>query len=117
MKKTTSIVAALAVSASLAVAPNANAQETPEMNYQPPAQTATGSAYTGSAPISLLLAALGVAAVAKLITDNVPELRQAVDDLAAQVGMSGVWGSSEATRTQPLSDFDLSQIIPQLNLG
>lgn len=116
MKKTTSIVAALAVSTSLVVAPSANAQE-PNMNYQPPAQTVTGSAYTGSAPISLLLAALGVAAVAKLITDNVPELRQAVDDLAAQVGMSGVWGSSEATRTQPLSDFDLSQIIAQLNLG
>ncbi|SES09714.1 hypothetical protein [Corynebacterium cystitidis] len=114
MKKTTSIIAALAVSTSLAVAPQVDARD---MNYQPPRHTATGSAYTGSAPISLLLFALGVAGVAKLITDNVPPLREAVDQIAEQVGSSGSSGSSEAARQQPLSDFNLENLSSQLNLG
>ncbi|WP_257202596.1 hypothetical protein [Corynebacterium cystitidis] len=98
MKKTTSIVAALAVSASLIAAPQANAQGEDTMSNQPPEHTATGSAYSGSAPLSILLVALGVAAVAKLITDNLLPLRETIDQFAADVGPSGSSGSSEATR-------------------
>lgn len=67
-------------------------------SIQTPAKPALGSAYTGSAPLSLTLAVLATAAAVQLIVDSVPQIRQAVDDAAASAGLSWVPGSSEGNR-------------------
>lgn len=67
-------------------------------SIQTPDKPALGSAYTGSAPISLTLAVLATAAAVQLIVDSVPQIRQAVDDAAAAAGLAWVPGSSEGNR-------------------
>lgn len=63
-----------------------------------PERAPLGSAYTGIAPITFALAAgLTFTAVLVLI-DATPALRQAVDNLAAQAGLSHLRGSSEGNR-------------------
>lgn len=49
--------------------------------------------------------------MAKLITDNVPALRQAADDIAASMNMQTSSGSSEDSRlNQGGLDFDLERL-------
>ncbi|CAM3178248.1 hypothetical protein [Corynebacterium gottingense] len=66
----------------------------PQVPEQPP----LGSAYTGSAPISLTIAALATFVSVQLLIDAIPPLRQAVDQVANQAGLSHVYGSSEGNR-------------------
>lgn len=65
---------------------------------QTPEKPALGSVYTGSAPLSITLAVLGIAAATQLIVDSVPPLRQAVDNAAAAAGLQWAPGSSEGNR-------------------
>ncbi|CAM4358391.1 MULTISPECIES: hypothetical protein [Corynebacterium] len=66
----------------------------PQVPEQPP----LGSAYTGSAPISLTIAALATFVSVQLLIDAIPPLRQAVDQIANQAGLSHVYGSSDGNR-------------------
>ena len=66
----------------------------PQVPEQPP----LGSAYTGSAPISLTIAALATFVSVQLLIDAIPPLRQAFDQVANQAGLSHVYGSSEGNR-------------------
>lgn len=67
-------------------------------SVQVPEQAPLGSAYTGSAPLSIALA-VGLTAVAvQLVVDSVPQLRAAVDDVARSAGLEWVPGSSEGNR-------------------
>lgn len=70
-----------------------------------PEKRAFEGAYTGSAPLSLALAALSTAAAIQLIVDFVPPVRAAVDDVAAQLGLTHVVGSSEGNRIIPAEDL------------
>lgn len=70
----------------------------PEDGPALPEQPAFGSAYTGSAPLSVGIAAVATFISVQLLIDAIPPLRQAVDDIAAQAGLSGVYGSSEGNR-------------------
>lgn len=70
----------------------------PEDGPKVPEQPALGSAYTGSAPLSLGIAAAATFIAVQLLIDATPPLRQAVDDIAKQAGLSGVYGSSEGNR-------------------
>lgn len=76
-----------------------------------PAQPPLGSAYTGSAPLSLVLAGVATWAAAKLTVDNVPALRTAIDDAAAAAGMSHLPGLSTQTRGW---DFNLQRLLAYL---
>ncbi|WP_165164742.1 hypothetical protein [Corynebacterium qintianiae] len=128
MKKYTALAVSSALALTLLSAPSAGASfgsSSPvlrepaegEMKFEPAEQPALGSAYTGSAPLSLLLAALSIGVVAKLLTDNIPVLRQGLDDIAASVGLAGAPGSSEATRSFPATDFNLEPLITGLLAG
>lgn len=106
------LAAALALSAAPPLATPAAAQPAPVANHPPvPAPPALGSAYTGSAPLSLVLAGLASWATAKLAVDNVPALRTAVDDAAAAAGMSHLPGLSPQTRGW---DFNLQRLASYL---
>ena len=95
MKKFTPLILAPALVLSAVGAPAAHAQSSGssgssstgptagEMRFEPPAQPPLGSAYTGSAPLSLLLAALSIGVAARLIVDNVPALREGLDNAVA----------------------------------
>lgn len=72
--------------------------EVPEDGSKVPEQPALGSAYTGSAPLSLGIAAAATFIAVQLLIDATPPLRQAVDDIAKQAGLQGVYGSSEGNR-------------------
>lgn len=63
-----------------------------------PKKTPLGSAYTGSAPLSIALAVGLTALAVQLVVDAVPPLRQAVDDAARAAGLEWVPGSSEGNR-------------------
>ncbi|WJZ06541.1 hypothetical protein CGLAUT_00060 [Corynebacterium glaucum] len=75
-----------------------------------PKQTPLGSAYTGIAPISLALALAAAAAALQVIVDATPPLRQAVDNAAAQFGLSQVAGSSEGNRI-----IDVDRVLALIN--
>ena len=70
--------------------------------------------YTGSAPVSLTIAALLTLLVGQVIVDAVPPLRAAVDDLARQAGLSGVMGSSQGNRIFDFSKIDLNELQKML---
>ena len=70
----------------------------PEDGPALPEQPAFGSTYTGSAPLSVGIAAVATFVSVQLLIDAIPPLRQAVDDIAAQAGLSDVYGSSEGNR-------------------
>lgn len=72
--------------------------QVPEDGPKVPEQPALGSAYTGSAPLSLGIAAAATFIAVQLLIDATPPLRQAVDDIAKQAGLQGVYGSSEGNR-------------------
>ena len=72
---------------------------------QVPDQTPLGSAYTGSAPVTITLAIAATLVVAQLIVDLTPPLRQAVDDAAAQLGLAHLPGSSQGNRFFELPDL------------
>ena len=129
LKRFTATVAATAIAAGLVIAP-ASAQdssqdlsstfsnssdttgESPEFETNPGFEPGEeGSSPTGSSAGDLALI-FGVPVVlAKLLTDNVPSLRQAVDDIAASIGLEGVSGSSEYNRLhQGGLDFDLERL-------
>lgn len=59
------------------------------------------SSYTGNAPISLGIAVLATLATIQVIVDFVPPVRAAVDDIAAQLNLAQVPGSSEGNRIIP----------------
>ena len=59
------------------------------------------SSYTGNAPISLGIAVLATLATIQVIVDFVPPVRAAVDDIAAQLYLAQVPGSSEGNRIIP----------------
>lgn len=61
--------------------------------------------YTGSAPISLGIALSSTAVTLQLIVDFVPQIRAAVDDLAAQLNLTHVPGSSEGNRIIPAKEI------------
>lgn len=91
---------------------DAGTGETPDYETNPdfvPGEE--GSSQTGSSAADLTLIFGGTAAALKLITDNVPALRQAVDDFAASLGLQHVSGSSEYNRLyQGGLDFDLERL-------
>ncbi|MGO2216520.1 MAG: hypothetical protein ACTH4N_10535 [Corynebacterium casei] len=129
LKRFTATVAATAIAAGVFIAP-ASAQDSsedlsstfanssddsvespdfePNPGFEPGEQ---GSSPTGSSAGDLALI-FGVPVVlGKLLTDNVPALRQAVDDIAASMGLQGVSGSSEHNRLyQGGLDFDLERL-------
>ena len=129
LKRFTATVAATAIAAGVFIAP-ASAQDSSEdlsstfanssddsvespnfetnPGFEPGKQ---GSSPTGSSAGDLALI-FGVPVVlGKLLTDNVPALRQAVDDIAASMGLQGVSGSSEHNRLyQGGLDFDLERL-------
>lgn len=72
--------------------------QVPEDGPKVPEEPAFGSAYTGSAPLSLGIAAAATFIAVQLLIDATPPLRQAVDDIAKQAGLQGVYGSSEGNR-------------------
>lgn len=72
---------------------------------QVPDQTPLGSAYTGSAPLTITLAIATTLVVAQLIVDLTPPLRQAVDDAAAQLGLAHLPGSSQGNRIFEIPDL------------
>lgn len=129
LKRFAATVAATAIAAGLVIAP-ASAQdssedlsstfsnssdtsvESPDFEINPGFELGEeGSSPTGSSAGDLALI-FGVPVVlAKLLTDNVPSLRQAVDDIAASMGLQGVSGSSEHNRLyQGGLDFDLERL-------
>lgn len=69
----------------------------------PPKRPFEGS-YTGSAPISLAIAALATAAAVQAIVDFVPPVRAAVDQAAVQLGLTHVVGSSAGNRIFPAEE-------------
>lgn len=75
-----------------------------------PKQTPLGSAYTGIAPVSLAIALAATVAALQVIVDVTPPLRQAVDNAAAQFGLSQVPGSSEGNRI-----IDVDRALAQIN--
>ncbi|MDK8364653.1 hypothetical protein [Corynebacterium sp. UMB10119B.1] len=125
MKKMSALVLAGGVAASLLVAPQAttapsgssgSSKPTPVITptVTPPKQPPLGSVYTGSAPVSLTIAALLTLLVGQVIVDAVPPLRAAVDDLARQAGLSGVMGSSQGNRIFDFSKIDLNELQKML---
>lgn len=72
---------------------------------QVPEQSPLGSAYTGSAPVTITLAVAATLVVAQLIVDLTPPLRQAVDDAAAQLGLAHLPGSSQGNRFFEIPDL------------
>lgn len=122
MKKISALVLAGGLAASLIVAPQAttapagSSKPTPVITptVTPPKQPPLGSAYTGSAPVSLTIAALLTLLVGQVIVDAVPPLRAAVDDLARQAGLSGVMGSSQGNRIFDFSKIDLNELQKML---
>lgn len=129
LKRFTATVAVTAIAAGVFIAP-ASAQdssedlsstfanssddsvESPDFETNPGFEPGEeGSSPTGSSAGDLALV-LGIPVVlAKLLTDNVPSLRQAVDDIAASMGLQGVSGSSEHNRLyQGGLDFDLERL-------
>lgn len=129
LKHFTATVAATAIAAGVFIAP-ASAQdssedlsstfanssddsvESPDFETNPGFEPGEqGSSPTGSSAGDLALI-FGVPVVlGKLLTDNVPALRQAVDDIAASMGLQGVSGSSEHNRLyQGGLDFDLERL-------
>ncbi|UUA87294.1 hypothetical protein [Corynebacterium pseudogenitalium] len=125
MKKMSALVLAGGLTASLIVAPQAttapsgssgSSKPTPVITptVTPPKQPPLGSAYTGSAPVSLTIAALLTLLVGQVIVDAVPPLRAAVDDLARQAGFSGVMGSSQGNRIFDFSKIDLNELQKML---
>lgn len=129
LKRFTATVAATAIAAGVFIAP-ASAQdssedlsstfanssddsvESPDFETNPGFEPGEqGSSPTGSSAGDLALI-FGVPVVlGKLLTDNVPALRQAVDDIAASMGLQGVSGSSEHNRLyQGGLDFDLERL-------
>ena len=66
-----------------------------------PAKRPLESSYTGNAPISLGIAVLATLATIQVIVDFVPPVRAAVDDIAAQLNLAQVPGSSEGNRIIP----------------
>lgn len=123
MKKTPALVAALAAAVLIANVAPAGAQtaalelssgsstkgpysgsskkEEPKPPANPPAARPLEGSYTGSAPLSLALAALATAAAIQIVVDLVPPVRAAVDEAAAQLGLTHVVGSSEGNRIIP----------------
>ncbi len=81
----------------------------------PPEKRPLEGSYTGIAPISLTIATLATALAVQLIVDFVPPVRAAVDDAAAQLGLSWVAGSSEGNRIIPAQQIQqaLSQLLQQ----
>ena len=102
MKKTTAVAASATLAIAMVVAPSSSARDYQmdpnDPSIQTPDKPALGSAYTGSAPLSITLAVLATAAAVQLIVDSVPQIRQAVDDAAAAAGLQWVPGSSEGNR-------------------
>lgn len=113
MKKTTAVAVSATLAIVMAASPvQASAQSSGssgpkasdyqmdpnDPSIQTPDKPALGSAYTGSAPLSITLAVLATAAAVQLIVDSVPPIRQAVDDAAAAAGLQWVPGSSEGNR-------------------
>lgn len=123
MTRTRALAAATAVALTLPLAAPANAQagifelssgsslgsskhdywmDPNDPSIDVPAQTPLGSAYTGSAPLSI---ALGIAiplVALQLLIDASPTLRQLVDDSAAFYGLDFLPGSSEGDRIFPV---------------
>lgn len=67
-------------------------------DFTVPPQPALGSAYSGSAPLTIGFAIAATAVLGQLLIDATPALRQAVDQLAAQAGLQWAPGSSEGNR-------------------
>lgn len=119
MKKTATLACVAAICLSGALTPDAHAQtastelssgssknrgnidyerDPNDPNIKVPPKSPTGSAYTGSAPLSLGLA-FGLTILAlQIAVDAIPPLRQAVDDAAEEAGLSWVHGSSAGNR-------------------
>ena len=129
LKRLTATVAATAIATGLVIAP-ASAQDsskdlssafsnsTEDTGQNSDVETnpdfepgEEGSSPTGSSAGDLALI-FGIPVVlAKLLTDNVPSLRQAVDDIAASMSLQDVSGSSENSRlNQGGLDFDLERL-------
>lgn len=91
---------------------NAGNVESPDFETNPDFEPGEeGSSPTGSSAGDLTLIFGGTAILAKLITDNVPVLRQAVNDIAASINMQTSSGSSEDNRlNQGGLDFDLERL-------
>lgn len=94
-----------------------NADTNPDgFNPNPDFEQGTpGKTSSGSSPIDTFLflggISVGVAILAKLITDNNPELRAQVDELAKQIGMQGSSGSSQTNRQYGGGlDFNLERL-------
>lgn len=113
MKKSTAVAASAALTIVMAGAPvqavaqSSGSSDSRALDYQmdpndPSIQTpdkpALGSAYTGSAPLSITLAVLATAVSVQLIVDSVPQIRQAVDNAAVAAGLEWAPGSSEGNR-------------------
>ena len=125
MKKMRALVLGGGLAASRIVAPHAttapsgssgSSKPTPVITptVTPPKQPPLGSVYTGSAPVSLTIAALLTLLVGQVIVDAIPPLRAAVDDLARQAGLSGVMGSSQGNRIFDFSKIDLNELQKML---
>lgn len=71
----------------------------------PPEKRPFEGSYTGSAPISLAIAAIATAVAVQAVVDFVPPVRAAVDQAAAQLGMAHVVGSSEGNRIFPAQEL------------
>lgn len=109
MKKLSSAAVAAALSMSLLTAPGAvavedggssssssatsvtrnqdNAGAIPDKNYTAPEQPSLGSAYTGSAPVSLFLMAAGIAAVFSVVAQYPPIAKELKKITARWSGM------------------------------
>lgn len=132
LKRFTATVAATAIAAGMFVAP-ASAQESAEDLSSTFANSSgatgnsedsqdfetnpdfvpgeEGSSPTGSSAGDLALIVGVPIVLSKLLTDNIPALRQAVDDFAASIGMQNSSGSSEDNRlNQGGLDFDLERL-------
>ena len=129
LKRFSATVAATAIAAGLVIAPASaqdssedlsstfsnssdNSVDSPDFETNPGFEPGEeGSSPTGSSAGDLALV-LGIPVVlAKLLTDNVPSLRQGVDDIAASMGLEGVSGSSEHNRLHHGGlDFDLERL-------
>ncbi|MDO5032183.1 hypothetical protein [Corynebacterium sp.] len=112
---TAAVPAASAASSDPSSGPTAPEGWEPDKTNPDFEQGEAGSTGTGSSPLDtgLVISAsvLGSLALLKLITDNVPALRAQVDQLAAQLGLQDVSGSSEANRLYGGGlDFDLERL-------
>lgn len=111
MKHIRVIVATAAAASLVAGTAPALAQSSKPRYYEPaptldvPEKRPLEGSYTGSAPLSLALAALSTAAAIQLIVDFVPPVRAAVDDVAEQLGLTHVVGSSEGNRIIPAEEL------------